>query len=149
MRNGSFKSCIPQSCNTRSKHVDGTKIHDFCSKRCAATAKSKNGGTSSRKPSKGPIAPGNCDVYDLLVISGVISTNSAFVPSSVISDPNTSTEHNHYLSALNPAQTTSEQAPHLRSKHPAAHPQVPRVLVLLFASLDPQLMKHLQINARL
>jgi hypothetical protein len=51
-----------QSCHARTKYNDGTKTHDFCSKRCAATAQNKVNGTSSRKPSKGPVAPGNCDV---------------------------------------------------------------------------------------
>ncbi|KIM80422.1 hypothetical protein PILCRDRAFT_73161 [Piloderma croceum F 1598] len=50
-----------ESCHARTKYNDGTKTHDFCSKRCAATAQNKVNGTSSRKPSKGPAAPGNCD----------------------------------------------------------------------------------------
>jgi len=57
----SAASNLCESCHVRSKHFDGTKTHDFCSKRCAVTARGRNSGTSSRKPSKGPVAPGNCD----------------------------------------------------------------------------------------
>jgi hypothetical protein len=60
-----ISTCL-QSCHTRTKYHDGTRLHDFCSKRCASTAQNLASGNSSRKPSQGPVAPGNCDVRSFI-----------------------------------------------------------------------------------
>lgn len=79
----SISNLFAQSCHIRTKAVEGTKTHDFCSKRCAATYKNTraNGANApaSRDSSKARApAPGNCDVsriesvYDVLLIMRIV-----------------------------------------------------------------------------
>ena len=67
--NSTLTNLFAQSCHVRTKAVEGTRTHDFCSKRCAATYKNTrtNGAdaaTGQARESSKPRAPapGNCDV---------------------------------------------------------------------------------------